>query len=100
MYERDPYELTHRCYSDLDLAIDAGRRLSLDELAEAFSDSDLPYKVDLIDWHNINDHCRQTITAERVPLNRGGKPRRAIAGTGNNLPDSAFCVRLNRGRKR
>ncbi len=39
-----------RRYSDLDLAIDAGRRLSLDELAElaeAFSDSDLPYKVDL-----------------------------------------------------
>jgi predicted nucleotidyltransferase len=33
-----------RRYSDLDLAIDAGRRLTLDEiarLAEAFSDSDL-----------------------------------------------------------
>ena len=47
-----------RRYSDLDLAIDAGRRLTLDEiagLAEAFSDSDLPYKVDLADWHNIED---------------------------------------------
>jgi hypothetical protein len=36
-----------RRYSDLDLAIDAGRRPTLDEiaeLAEAFSDSDLPYK--------------------------------------------------------
>jgi hypothetical protein len=34
-------------FSDLDLAIDAGRRLTLDEvasLAEAFSESDLPYK--------------------------------------------------------
>jgi len=34
-----------RHYSDLDLAIDAGRRLTLDEIAgltEAFSDSDLP----------------------------------------------------------
>ena len=60
-----------RRYSDLDLAIDAGRRLSLDELAglaEALSDSDLPYMVDLIDWHNIDDHWRQTITAERVAL--------------------------------
>src|SRR5690242_18574188 len=60
-----------RPYSDLDLAIDAGRPLTLDEIAgltEAFSDSDLPYKVDLIDWHNIDDRWRPTITAERVAL--------------------------------
>jgi len=63
-----------RRYSDLDLAIDAGRRLTLDEtarLSEAFSDSDLPYKVDLVDWHDINDHWRQTIVAERVALTEG-----------------------------
>jgi predicted nucleotidyltransferase len=51
-----------RRYSDLDLAIDAGRRLTLDEtarLGEAFSESDLPYRVDLVDWHDINDHWRQ-----------------------------------------
>ena len=68
-----------RRYSDLDLAIDAGRPLSLDEIAgltEAFSDSDLPYKVDLIDWHNIEDHWRQTITAERVPLTEAAHPDR------------------------
>jgi uncharacterized protein len=43
-------------YSDLDLAIDAGRPLRLDEiagLAEAFSDSDLRYKVDLTDWPSV-----------------------------------------------
>jgi predicted nucleotidyltransferase len=60
-----------RRYSDLDLTIDAGRRLSLDELAElteAFSDSDLPYKVDLIDWHNIDARWRHTVLAERVAL--------------------------------
>ena len=60
-----------RRYSDLDLAIDAGRRLTLDEIAgltEAFSDSDLPYKVDLIDWHDIDDRWRQTIVAERAAL--------------------------------
>ncbi len=53
-----------RRYSDLDLAIDAGRPLTLDEIAglsEAFSDSDLPYKVDLVDWHNIDVRWRQTI---------------------------------------
>jgi uncharacterized protein len=63
-----------RRYSDLDLAIDAGRRLTLDEvagLAEAFSESDLPYRVDLVDWHDINDRWRQTIVAERVALTEG-----------------------------
>jgi type I restriction enzyme S subunit len=60
-----------RRYSDLDLVIDAGRRLTLDEiaeLAEAFTDSDLPYKVDLVDWHDIDDRWRQTIATERVAL--------------------------------
>ena len=58
-------------YSDLDLAIAAGRRLTLDEIArltEAFSDSDLPYKVDLVDWQDIDDRWRQIIVAERVAL--------------------------------
>jgi predicted nucleotidyltransferase len=60
-----------RRYSDLDPAIDAGRRLTLDEvarLAEAFSDSDLPYKVDLVDWHDIDDRWRRIIMAERTAL--------------------------------
>jgi uncharacterized protein len=67
-------------YSDLDLAIDAGRLLTLDkiaELTEAFSDSDLPYKVDLVDWHNIDDRWRQTIMAERVTLTEAADPGEA-----------------------
>ncbi|HYZ42383.1 MAG TPA: nucleotidyltransferase domain-containing protein [Stellaceae bacterium] len=66
-----------RRYSDLDLAIDAGRRLTLDEiasLAEAFSDSDLPYKVDLIDWRDIDDRWRQTIMAARLVLLDAAQP--------------------------
>jgi predicted nucleotidyltransferase len=69
-----------RRYSDLDLAIDAGRRLTLDEiagLAEAFSDSDLPYKVDLVDWHEIDHRWRQTIAAERAPLTETAEPNAA-----------------------
>jgi type I restriction enzyme S subunit len=68
-----------RRHSDLDLAIDAGRRLTLDEiaeLAEAFSDSDLPYKVDLVDWYDIDDRWRQTIASDRVALaETAGSPR-------------------------
>jgi predicted nucleotidyltransferase len=66
-----------RRYSDLDLAIDPGRPLTLDEIAglsEAFSDSELPYKVDLIDWHDTDDHWRQTITAERAALTEAANP--------------------------
>lgn len=63
-----------RRFSDLDLAIDAGRRLTLDEfaaLAEAFSDSDLPYKVDIVDWCCIGERFRRVIAAERAPLDPG-----------------------------
>lgn len=61
-------------YSDLDLAIDAGRRLTLDEtatLAEAFSESDLPYRVDIVDWPSIDDHFRHMIEGERIALTDG-----------------------------
>ena len=67
-----------RRYSDLDLAIDAGRRLTLDEsamLREAFEESDLPYRVDIVDWHAIDGRFRSLIEAERTPLNREGQAR-------------------------
>jgi predicted nucleotidyltransferase len=64
-----------RRFSDLDLAIDAGRPLTLEEMArlsEAFSDSDLPYRIDLVDWHRIDERWRRTIAARRVPLTEAG----------------------------
>ena len=51
--------------------------MTLDEIAgltEAISDSDLPYKVDLFDWHHTDDRWRQTIMAERVSLTEGAHP--------------------------
>ena|SRR5207248_7938383 len=60
-----------RLYSDLDLAIDAGRRLTLDErasLTEAFCDSDLPYKVDVVDWQDLDARWRAAIAGERILL--------------------------------
>ena len=65
-----------RPLSDLDLAADAGRRLTLDEIAElveAFTESDLPYKVDVVDWHGIDAQLRETIKAEGQEL--GGLAR-------------------------
>ena len=69
-----------RRYSDLDLAIDAGRCLTLDEiarLAEAFRESDLPYTVDLIDWQAIDDRFRRSIAATRRRLD-GAAPAHSL----------------------
>jgi len=63
--------------SDLDLLIDAGRPLSLDEraiLAEAFSDSDLPFRVDLADRHRVEDWFLRNVEPERVELRLGAAP--------------------------
>jgi predicted nucleotidyltransferase len=60
--------------SDLDLLIDAGRPLSLDDtavLAEAFSESDLPFKVDLADRYRVDDWFLRIVEPERVELRLG-----------------------------
>ena len=60
-------------YSDLDLALLTEIPLTIRqqrELAEAFSDSDLPFKVDLIDWASCSNSFKQIILAryEEFPL--------------------------------
>ena len=60
-----------RPYYDLDLAVDAGRPLTLDEiarLAEAFRNCDLSYRVDLVDWRGVGERFRCIIAAERIAL--------------------------------
>lgn len=58
-------------YSDLDVAIVGVQPLSLQllaEIAEAFSESDLPWKVDLIDWATTSEAFRQRILARKLVL--------------------------------
>ncbi|AHN71529.1 nucleotidyltransferase family protein [Aggregatibacter actinomycetemcomitans] len=53
-----------KTYSDLDLAIIGESPLSMKTLAnltEAFSESDLPWKVDIVDWAVTNDAFKQII---------------------------------------
>ncbi len=57
--------------SDLDLAIDAGRRIEPGEavaLAEAFDACDLPYAVDIVDLWSVGEGFAALIKANRVPL--------------------------------
>ena len=56
-------------YSDLDLAILGNEPLpatTVSALAEDFVESDLPFKVDLIDWARIDDEFREIITRDGV----------------------------------
>jgi predicted nucleotidyltransferase len=57
--------------SDLDLAIDAARPLSRQESAtmpDAFEESDLPYKVDLVDLQSVSEPFKAIIERDKVPL--------------------------------
>jgi len=62
---------TAKPYSDLDLLIVAAQPLSWAEsanLAEAFSESDLPWKVDISDWARTTDEFRAMIMKNAVAL--------------------------------
>ena len=56
-------------YSDLDLVIITRQPLSLDQLAsinDAFATSDLPKRVDLVDWASLSETFRQLIAQDKV----------------------------------
>lgn len=62
---------TFKKWSDLDLAIRGAQALPLStlaSLAEAFEESELPWKVDLVDRHTISDEFARIIDQSRVQL--------------------------------
>ena len=57
--------------SDLDLAVDLGRALTLSEIAAlsaAFEESTLPYKVDLVDMRQISAAFRDIVAKSRKEI--------------------------------
>jgi predicted nucleotidyltransferase len=64
-------EGTARDYSDLDLVIVGQTKIdrqTLYRLEEAFAESDLPFRVDVLDRHRISDSFRQVIEEKYVVL--------------------------------
>ena len=62
---------TAKDYSDLDLAILGDEPLSLHEasaLAERFEDSDLPFKVDLVDWARLDESFQDILRRDGVAV--------------------------------
>ncbi len=67
---------TAKDYSDLDLAVVGNEPLSLrqrGQLADAFEESNLPIRVDILDWQSISDRFRQVIL-ERYEVIQKAKP--------------------------
>jgi len=60
-----------RRYSDLDLALEWDRPLGLGmvgQIAEALSESDLPFKVDIVDLLTVDPAFRSRISADCIAL--------------------------------
>ncbi len=66
---------TAKPYSDLDLALITQQPLSLERMAaitEAFATSDLPIRVDVVDWASASDAFRQIIAKDKVVVQKPG----------------------------
>lgn len=64
---------TAKPWSDLDLALISARPIGMAQMAslrDAFSQSDLPWKVDLVDWSVTSPEFRELI-ARRFAVLRG-----------------------------
>ena len=68
---------TARDYSDVDLAVVGDGPLhwrTLSRLREAFEESRLPMRVDVLDWHAISDGFRETIRSDCVVVQEANVP--------------------------
>ncbi len=63
-----------RKFSDLDLAVITDKPLEAlrrAELKEAFSESDLPFKVDVVDWADTKEAFRKIIQTSWIKIQEG-----------------------------
>ncbi len=73
---------TAKEYSDLDLAIITDKPLPLKvsaSLSNDFSESDLPWKVDVVDWATTSETFRKIIEREKVLVQKGAS---SVGGLG------------------
>jgi len=62
---------TAKEFSDLDLAIIGDTPLSIAltaDMKEAFQESALPFKIDIVDWASITPSFRQVIQAAKIQI--------------------------------
>ena len=64
-------------YSDLDLAVICGNKdqsKRIPRLKEAFEESDLPFRVDVLDWLKISDSFKKIINKNYSVIQKAQKP--------------------------
>lgn len=62
---------TAKTFSDLDLAVKGKEKLPykvMVELADAFEESDLPFRVDVVDWHTVTPSFQAVIDRDGLAL--------------------------------
>ena len=82
---------TAKDYSDLDLAVVGSEPFSLRrmrQLKEAFEESDLPIRVDVLDWHVLSDGSKHVI-AEEYEVIRQAKTAGECTNSKNTQNQSA-----------
>jgi len=76
-------------YSDLDLAVIGQTPLSLSvsaALADDFSESDLPFKVDVVDWATTGESFRKIIERDKVVVQEGKRTGAGMGGEWQTIP--------------
>lgn len=82
---------TAKDHSDVDLCIVSDKPLDfrlLGALTESFSDSDLPYMVDIVDWATTSESFRKIIVRDKVVVQEG-KPV-TISGIGSEWQNTTL----------
>ena len=60
---------TNQEFSDIDIALDAGtklRRADVGEARDMLSESNIPYKIDIVDFQDISEEMRKFILQEGI----------------------------------
>jgi predicted nucleotidyltransferase len=74
---------TAKKYSDLDIVLMAREKLEakrLTGLKDAFSESDLPIVVDVLDWHNVTENFREIIKKDWEILQQSIRRHNGLVG--------------------
>ena len=65
---------TAKPYSDLDLVVMGENEIYLETMAQlknAFAESDLPYRVDIVEWCQTSEEFKHIIIPQLHPLENG-----------------------------
>ena len=84
--------------SDLDLALMTDKPLTVARIAElraAFTDADLPFRVDIVDWASTSEAFRRVVEAEHAVLVDGSGDHHRDARPVRSIED--VCLRVTSG---